>query len=56
MELQLLNEVVQFHTPNGVQYIVSKIPKIEEELPGYNQMSFVVVTEPWETFFSRVMK
>jgi hypothetical protein len=35
---------------------VSKIPKIEEELAGYNSMPFAVVMEPWEAFISRVMR
>jgi hypothetical protein len=33
-ELLFANDVMQFHTPERVQYTMLRIPKIEEQLAG----------------------
>jgi hypothetical protein len=54
-ELLFVNDATQFCILKVVQYIMPKIPKIEEQPTRYMTLS-IVVMEPQEAFTGRVMK
>ncbi len=54
-ELLFVNDATQFCTLEIVQYIMPKIPKIEEWPIGYMTLS-IIIMQPQETFTSKAMR